>query len=390
MTLRRRSAVIAVAAALLAPAGGAVASVSVPSDAVPNRTAAAPAAPAVGNMDPRTIALRERFFGDENVDAGGNVRPDKVILSWAGVMTYAAAIRGNVVLLDAWVPRGEHSGYVPTDAGELAMLKPSHVFIGHGHFDHAADAAQIVAESGATLVGTPEHCDQVKVQAARDFGDTSVACIAAAPRDAKPGIRSRVRALPGVAIDTVTVIHSGAQAPDRSDRGGLHTPIAPPSDFSVIANHPPAPQDVAHLGSHLTDRENGDVLYQFRVGSFALTHHDTSGPNKELAPQVYDVLRALPKTDVEVAAVQGFGQFTNGGRDFRLIIEALRPQVVVPGHHDNWLPGLSTRGAYYRPYVVDELKRIPAASRPLLRWMEDPADYVRPVVFDVNDPRWRR
>lgn len=388
MTSRTRPALLAMTTALVLTAGAALATVGPAPESASQLPAAG--APTVTGLDPRTIALREKFFGADNVDAAGNVRRDKVILSWASVMTYAAALNGHVVLLDAWVARGEHSGYVPTDAGELAMLKPSHVFIGHGHFDHAADAAQVVAESGAVLVGTPEHCDQVKAQAARDFADPSVDCLAAAPRAAKPGTRSTVRALKGVQIETVTVIHSGAQAPDPSDRGGLHTPLAPPNDFTVIADHPPTPQDVAHLGTHLPDKEGGDVLYQFRVGSFALTHHDTSGPNKELAPQVYDVLRSLPKTDVEVAAVQGFGQLTNGGRDFRLIIEALRPQEVVPGHHDNWLPGLSTRGAYYRPYVVDELNRIPAAQRPLLRWLEDPADYLRPIVYDVDDARWRR
>ncbi|MBC7373493.1 MAG: hypothetical protein H7323_05830, partial [Frankiales bacterium] len=114
------------------------------------------------------------------------------------------------------------------------------------------------------------------------------------------------------------------------------------------------------------------------------------GPNKELAPQVYDALKALPKTDVEVASVQGFGQFTNGGRDFRLMVEALRPQELVPGHHDNSLPGTSTRGAYYRPYVVDELRRIPVATRPVLRWVQDPTDYLRPLVYDVGDARWKR
>lgn len=342
-------------------------------------------------VDGRTIALRQKFFGPANVDARtGAVRDDVVILTWASVMTYAAAIQGHVVLFDAWVARGEHSGYVPTDAGELAGLKPEYVFIGHSHFDHAADAAQIVHESGATLVGTPEHCDQVRSQALSTYKDNSVSCLAAAPRGAAYGTVSHPKVLPGIALTTVTVVHSGAQAPDPSDRGGLHQPIAPPNDFSVIANHPPTPEDVAFLGAHQVDKENGDVLYQFQIGAFTLAMHDTSGPNKEVAPQVYDALRRLPKTDVEVASVQGFGQITNGGRDFRLIVEALRPQELVPGHHDNWLPGLSTRGAEYRPYVVQELRRIPAAQRPVRRWVQDPDDYLKPMVWRLDDPRWRR
>ena len=342
-------------------------------------------------LDPRTIALREKFFGTENVDhRTGAVRKDRVILTWASVMTYAAAINGNVVLLDGWVARGLHSGYVPTDAGELALLKPSHVFVGHGHFDHAADVARIVSESDAVLVGTPEHCDQVRLQAAGEFFNRDVACVAAVPRGAAPGTSSAVTALPGVAISTVTVVHSGAQAPDPSDPGGLHQPIVPPNDFSVIADHPPAPADVAHVAAHQMDEEGGSVVYQFRVKDFALTFHDTSGPNKELAPEVYPALRALPKTDVQVASVQGFGQITNGGRDFRLMVEALRPSELVPGHHDNWMPGISTRGSYYRPYVVEELARIPVTDRPVLRWVQDPEDYLRPMSWTVDDPRWRR
>lgn len=68
---------------------------------------------------------------------------------------------------------------------------------------------------------------------------------------------------------------------DASDTGGLHTPLAPPNDFTVIADHPPTPQDVAHLGTYQTDKEGGDVLYQFRVGDFALTPRydvDSAGP----------------------------------------------------------------------------------------------------------------
>ncbi len=342
-------------------------------------------------LDTRAIALREKLFGKANVDhRTGAVRKGVVILSWTSVMTYAAAIDGHVVLLDAWVARGEHSGYVPTSAAELGAIKPEYVFIGHSHFDHAADAAQIVTESGAKIVGAPEQCDQIRAQALADWGNGNVGCVAAASTGAPLGTTSRVKLWKGVDISTVKVVHSGAQVPDSADRGGLHQPLVPPNDFSVIANHPPTPVDVAHLAKHQVDAENGSLLYQFSVGKFRLTWHDTSGPNKEVAPQVYDALRRLPATSVEVASVQGFGQITNGGRDFRLVVEAVRPKELVPGHHDNWLPGLSTRGELYRPYVVEELNRIPARNRPVLHWVQDPEDYLRPLVWDVRDPQWAR
>src|SRR5690606_34431759 len=104
---------------------------------------------------PRCVAARTRFFGADAVDrTTGAVRADRVVLSWVGCTTYAVAIGGAVLLLDAWVPRLTSSGYVPATAQDLADLRPEAIFIGHGHFDHAADAGPIAAATGATVYGT--------------------------------------------------------------------------------------------------------------------------------------------------------------------------------------------------------------------------------------------
>lgn len=71
-----------------------------------------------------TIAARRRFFGPANVDARGHLRRDRVVLSWFGVSNFAMAIGGRVVLLDAWVPRGTYSSYVPADVDDLVALRP--------------------------------------------------------------------------------------------------------------------------------------------------------------------------------------------------------------------------------------------------------------------------
>lgn len=340
-----------------------------------------------GHADP-SVALRQRFFGHENVDAAtGAVRADRVILSWFGVTNFAAAINGHVVLLDAWVPRGEYSGYIPTNPTELAALKPEFIFSGHSHFDHLADAAPIITASGATLVGAPEQCDQVRKQAG---SGVAVACIDAIARGAAYGARAELGSvIPGVGITVIKHVHSAAEPADASDP---HTPATPPPDANASVFHLPAPQDTAHLASHLGDGENGTLLYQFRVGDFALTWHDSSGPLKEVAPSVFAEFRSLPSaTDVELGAIMGFNQITNGLRDPRMYTEAISPKVFVPTHHDNWAPGVSTRGENYKPIVEAELAKIPAAQRPILRFISDPGDYVRPEVltFDVNSPFWK-
>lgn len=347
-------------------------------------------AAAVGLMPLRAtgdvVQLRQRFFGHENVLPDGSVRSDRVILSWFGVTNFAASIGGHVVLLDAWVPRGQYSGYVPTSPAELAALEPEMLFVGHSHFDHLADAATIIAASGATLVGTPEHCAQVRDQAG---ASVTVNCIEAVGANAAPGATRELDVLGGVGLTVVKHVHSAGEPPDPGDTGGPHAPAGTVTDPTVFL-HVPAPQDTVHLASHLADAENGTLLYQFRVGDFALTWHDSSGPLKERAPDVFDVMSALPPTDVQMGAIMGFNQITNGLRDPRMYVETLAPKIFVPTHHDNWAPGITSRGEEYRPIVEEELSRIPPERRPILRFIGDPQDYVRPEVltFDVNAPFW--
>jgi hypothetical protein len=246
-------------AALLVPEGGAV---------------AGPAA-----ADSKMIAARQHFFGKENVDPStGAVRSDRVIMSWFSVSNYAAAFNGHVVLMDSWVARGSYSDRVPTNPDELAALKPEYIFIGHGDFDHAADAAEVAAKSGATVVGTKSHCDSVREQAGE-----KIPCVAVFPADPPAGLRKDLNLIPGVEITAVTHIHSSFESPEQQDGGRL--PCPPPWDPTPTAEHPPTFEDFQHLFSHLGDARGGNILYQFRIGKFALAWHDTTGKLKEDAPK---------------------------------------------------------------------------------------------------------
>lgn len=328
-----------------------------------------------------TVAARQRFFGKQNVNPQtGAVRSDRVIMSWFSVANYAAAFNGHVVLVDAWVARGSHSGYVPTSPEELAALRPEYIFIGHGDFDHAADAAEVAVLSGATVVGTPEHCTSIRNQAGTD----DIRCVATGPEGATPGHLSELRLIPGVEITAVVHLHSSVERPEYQDGGRLPCiPVWPAED---TVEHPPTPDAMLHLLRHLPDSRAGNVLYQFRIDNFALTWHDTTGKIKEDAPLVIDALRSLPPTDVHFGAILAFGQVTNCFRSLGAYIEALSPQVFAATHHDNFTFFLGANAEDLEPYVREELARIPKAQRPRLLYTYDPDDYLNPAPFTF-DPR---
>lgn len=325
-----------------------------------------------------TITERSRFFGAENVDQKTGALPrDEVHLSWVSVSTFAAALDGHVVLFDAYIHKGEEErAYVPATAEDLIALHPEAILLGHGPYDHGQLTGPIAAATGATVVGTQGHCDQARADAGKQLR-----CVAAFGPDAAFGDTKVISVLPGVCTTALLHVHSAAEPPDPS-RDATNPAVGVP-DPAVILEHPPGP------GTTLVapGDEHGTVLYQVRIGHFTLTMHDSSGPLKEQAPEVFPVLRGLRPTDVQVGALVSFNNPTNGLRDAAQYVDALQPKVFVPNHHD-FVGGEYGGADDYQPQLERELEDYDVD--PELRFLSDPDDYVRPNLlrFDVDSPRW--
>ena len=341
-----------------------------------------PAAPAS-----RLVNARRHIFGVDNVDARGNVRRDRVVVSWFSISSLAMAIDGHVVLLDTYIHKGEdHPNYVPTTTSELADLRPEAIFLGHGHFDHANTAGELVVRTGARLVGTPEHCDQTRSQAEAYAGrPVRVRCIATVTRGSDPGRQVReIRPLgPRVGITVLKHVHSGGHAPDGDPHESTLTAGLP--DPNLILLYPMGPTLLP--GADPRGDEGSSLLYQFRFKRVSLVWNDTVGPLREEAPELVGVLKRLPRTDVHFGAVQSPNGATNGMRDPVDYIEALRPKIFYPIHHDFVAEYGMSKG--HEGILRRELARR-SPPHPEVRWLYDPYDYLRPALmtFDVADPRF--
>lgn len=362
---------------------------------------AGPAAPAQPNAHfalEAIVRARQLFFGAENVDAvSGAVRKDLVIISWLSNTTYAVSIKGRIFLLDSFVTRLEVTpGRTPFVIQDIVDMQPEAIFLGHGHGDHADNAAYIAHQVGIPIFTSPETCDVMQLDAARIFGPgTTVDCREVVSRGSEPG--AEVVSLdilePEVGITAFKHIHSAT------------VPTDPDNPVFAPVNNIPDPRDAdlfppgQPLSSVLNLRTTGfggaggrvSLFYQFVVRghpNFTLVWHNTGGPLKEQAPQLIGLLESLPKTDVELGSVVTLGFGTNGLRDPVTYMRLIRPKIFIPGHLTavaRESSSLEWRDAFLKEI---DILNIPKDERPDIRWVVDPTDYIRPMVFDPKAARW--
>ena len=130
------------------------------------------------DADPALVNARQKFFGVENVDEKGNVKKDKVIFSWATNTTYVVSVQGRVMLLDSYICSGPSCRPTPIDRRRTKVLpqdfvdlRPEAIFLGHGHGDHADNAAYVAKWTDATIYAAPETCDVMQQDVIRMWND---------------------------------------------------------------------------------------------------------------------------------------------------------------------------------------------------------------------------
>lgn len=342
------------------------------------------------------IAARTHFFGAANVDQRtGRVDEDKVIITWFSVQSYAVAAKGRVFLLDSYIYRlaDTPDGYVPTTLQELVDLKPEAIFIGHGHGDHADNAAYISVKTGARIFGAAEHCVAMADDATRIFGaGTTAKCTALTTPGSTPGAEvvdiDFLR--PDICIRSFKHLHSGPAPLDPDFPQNLVNPVRDPR---VDQLYPPLPAPAVDTRTRGVGGGGAvSMFYQltFNGSDFSVIWHDTNGPIKDFQPQLIPMLANLPKADVELGSLVSTGETINGVRDIAMYIQLIKPKYFYGGHSDNFNIGAS-------PYYHQALQRqfdifsIPADERPIVVGFHDPYDYLRPglATYSLKDPQWK-
>jgi hypothetical protein len=361
-------------------------------------------------VDPDLVRARQLFFGAENVDPrSGEVSHDNVIFSWLTNASYAVSLKGRVILLDSYVHRAETvPGRTPFVVEDLVSLRPEAIFLGHGHFDHADNAAFVAGTLGIPIYSSQETCVAMQQDATTLYNNgviqsPTVDCRDVTTTGSTPGaeIVNIDQLEPLACITAFRHLHS-TTVPQDTD-----FPIVPvindadPRDPSIYPPGTPHSYPTAGSGG-----PGGpiSIFYQFRLrhdNKFTFVWHNTTGAIKEgcgldqcwgpaVGQHLTEIMQSLPLTDIELGSMVSLGFGTNGMRDPILYQLAIQPKVYIPVHQTNAAMPTSSLRFKTSYFAQLDAMNVPQDQRPEARWVVDPNEYLKPQVYDPDDDRWKK
>lgn len=260
-----------------------------------------------------------------------------ISLDWLGCATFRLTVDDLVVFLDAYIDRVQGAEGPGIECEDIE--RASWILVGHSHFDHLWGAERIALRTGATIVGSHET---VRVMEAQGVPPSQLLPVSGGER-IRLGRDVIVSVFPS--LHSCVWTHKQLPASDAAcigDLGVLHQERMQRFDEVmrwIEALSEPVSEHLTRSdqGSH---GDGGSLLFLLEMPQGSLLFQDTaghwSGIMRDLRADVA-ILAAAGRGNVDGEPVQGsLADFM--GRQTAL----LKPNRVILGHHDNWLPGFST------------------------------------------------
>lgn len=260
-------------------------------------------------------------------------------LEWLGTATFRLTIGDLVIFLDTYMDRVPDAPPIGLTSADVA--KADYILMGHSHFDHLGSADIIARNTGARIIGSNETCRVMRERGVPDGqllasqGGERHALAAGVNVRAFPSVHSCTWILTDAPADEDERGHTGLTQNERAAQPGLMQRI-----FS-LASTPAGGVILEHLRSQagsLTD--GGPLVYLIETLEGPIFFQDSSGcwtgVLRDLSADVA-ILAATGRPNVDGEPNQGsMAQFLS------MEAQALGVRTVVIGHHDDWMPPVTS------------------------------------------------
>ncbi len=269
-----------------------------------------------------------------------------IALDWLGCATFRLTLGKTVVFLDAYMDRVPSAPPVGMTTADVD--RADFVLVGHSHFDHIAGAEIIAKKTGAKIIGSHES--------ARVMLEQGV------PREqlliSQGGERHRLA--PGVTVRVLPSLHSCTWVASN-----LASTEEATGDLGLCEDERAAIGREAGLGAAITNRASADTQQSVELRNHLRNAVGSAVAGGALAYFIETpvgsifwqdtsgcwtgVLEGL-RPDVAILAIAGRGNVDGepiqGSLAGFAALEArlLQPKMIIPGHHDNWLPLVTPEG----------------------------------------------
>jgi len=254
--------------------------------------------------------------------AGGPMPKDQntVVLRYLGVSNYELTYRGQVLLFDTFYSRvwpARPLGVLPTD-----FKKANAIFFGHGHWDHIADAPEVAKQTNAKLYGGPPTAEWLTMNGVPASQVVSW----------KGGETLKFN---GFTVQAIHSQHAGGRPEPVGKMMDLYEQLVPQFyGRAQTAEEKAGTQRLQRRGAggpRISSEGTLVYLLTFDNG-YRIIYQDTAG---QPTPEVTAALANVPRTDIGIVAYTGRFNATRQNEEAVPIVEAFKPRIVLPSHHED-------------------------------------------------------
>jgi L-ascorbate metabolism protein UlaG (beta-lactamase superfamily) len=276
--------------------------------------------------------------------------PDALTIRWYGTSNYELNFRDRVVLLDTFYDRGPRMrgvGFTPSE-----VTRADAVLIGHPHYDHMSDAAQVAVQTGAPVVIHPLGADVLTRGGVDPAKITSVTGLG----------EGDVLEFPEFTLRVIHGFHAELGHPEQqvSLKALIEARQVWERDMGpVTADEEAHAAAVRERGSMAPEvMTEGTMCLVIDIDGYRIVYRDSGGP---VSAEERAFFSANPGCDLAIVGFVGRPLVRRQLKEATMpLVETYQPKIVMPCHHDDLYPVFIDMAT--EPLKMRVHEELPAAS----------------------------